>query len=175
MAGDAFQFYWLWAPINWEDSATFYHLNDDEHGRPWNTHGVYVPLGTAGEAMRAVASELEFIPGTRHAARATLHFTDVGGGASRIVMHPRFHWYMKGVGYGHPEFSHGSYHGDYDETYEEYALADVDDAMNLHIQAICDVEMEGALGARRGRGVLEQLIIGPHAPSGFEETLDMAK
>ena len=81
---------------------------------------------------------------------------------------------MKGVGYGHPEFSHGSFHGEFDSTYEEYALADVDDAKTLHIQAISDVSMSGDLGAREGRGVLEQLIIGPHAPSGFSQLMDMA-
>ena len=58
-------------------------------------------------------------------------------------MRPRFHWYMKGVGYGHPEYGHGRYHGGPAQLFEEYALAEVDDAMNLHIQAICDVSMEG--------------------------------
>ena len=122
---------WLWAPINWQDCATFYHLNDDELGRPWNTHGVFVPLGEAGDPMGRVSSDLTFIPGTRHAAKAVLHFSGRSGGESEIVMTPRSHWYMKGVGYGHPEFSHGSYHGEFDMTYEEYALAEVDDAANL--------------------------------------------
>jgi|TARA_B100000925_G_C21867103_1_gene412609 hypothetical protein len=35
--------------------------------------------------------------------------------------------------------------------------------------------MEGELGAREGVGVLEQLILGPHAPSGFVGLGDMAK
>ena len=82
---------------------------------------------------------------------------------------------MKGVGYGHPEFGHGVYHGELDTTYEEYALADVDDSLNLHIQAICDVSMTGDLGEKTGRGVLEQLVVGAHAPSGFTQTMDMAK
>jgi hypothetical protein len=60
------------------------------------------------------------------------------------------------------------------ELFEAYALNDVDDAMNLHIQAICDVSMDGDYGQHEGRGVLEQLILGPHSPSGFTELLDMA-
>ncbi len=170
------QFYWLWAPINWGDCVTLYHLNDDAHGQPWNTSGVYVPLTGAGESeeMVTVASDIEFIPGTRHARRAELRFERHAGGVAEITMTPRYHWYMQGVGYGHPEFSHGSYHGELETGYEEYALAGVDDAMTLHIQAICDVEMRGDLGERSGRGVLEQLIIGPHEPSGFKELLDMA-
>ena len=170
-AGAGFQFYWLWAPINWDDGASFYHLNDDEHGRPWNTHGVFAPLRGEGEPepMASVSSEIDFISGTRHAREARIRFEQRGGGVSEIVMRPRYHWYMKGVGYGHEQFNHGSYHGELDTLFEEYALADV---------GISDVEMSGDLCApgevRQGRGVLEQLIIGPHAPSGFTEMLDMA-
>lgn len=171
------QFYWLWAPINWPDCVSLYHLNDDEYGRPWNTNGVYVPLTGQGdsEEMGSVSSEIDFITGTRHAREARLRFERHRGGVTEIVMQPRYHWYMQGVGYGHPEFSHGSYHGELASTYEEYALADVDDATTLHIQAICDVTMSGDLGACTGRGVLEQLIIGPHEPSGFKELLDFAE
>ncbi|MEM7080521.1 MAG: hypothetical protein AAF513_18025 [Pseudomonadota bacterium] len=169
------QFYWLWAPINWQDGVSLYHLNDDELGRPWNTNGVWVPLHEEGDAreMWQVASHIDFIPGTRHARQARIELGDREG-QTIITMTPRFHWYMKGVGYGHERFSHGSYHGELETMFEDYALAEVDDAANLHIQALCDVTMEGHLGERRGRGVLEQLIIGPHAPSGFTELMDMA-
>ena len=170
------QFYWLWAPINWDDCVTLYHLNDDELGRPWNTHGVYVPLDGQGEAesMVQVSSEIDYLSGTRHAREARLRFERFGGGVCEITMRPRFHWYMKGVGYGHESHRHGSYHGELDVLSESYALAEVDDALNLHIQGISDVEMKGDFGEKQGRGVLEQLIIGPHAPSGFTELLDMA-
>ena len=43
------QFYWLWAPINWQDGVSLYHLNDDEFGDPWNTAGAFVPLNGQGE------------------------------------------------------------------------------------------------------------------------------
>ena len=177
MAPSSPQYYWLWAPINWLDCVSLYHLNDDEHGRPWNTNGVIVPLTGQGEAqeMARVSSRIDYIKGTRHARKAILTFERQTGGATEITMTPRFHWYMKGVGYGHPEFGHGVYHGALASTYEEYALADVDDALNLHIQAICDVSMTGDLGEKTGRGVLEQLVFGPHAPSGFTQTMDMAR
>ena len=175
-APNMFQFYWLWAPINWEDGVTLYHLNDDEHGRAWNTHGVWVPLRGLGDPveMAKVSSDIEYNSGTRHAKVAKLRFETDDKRVAEITMKPRFHWYMKGVGYGHESFSHGSFHGELDTHFEEYPLADVDDAMNLHIQGISDVEMVGDLGERKGRGVLEQLIAGPHAPSGFTQQLDMA-
>ena len=89
-------------------------------------------------------------------------------------MRPKYHWYMKGVGYGHETFGHGSYHGGPASTYEEHRLSEVDDAQTLHIQAISETHMTGSLGERHGHGVLEQLIIGPHQPSGFTDLMDMA-
>ncbi len=171
------QFYWLWAPINWTDGVSLYHLNDDAQGIPWNTAGVYVPLHGQGEAeeMARVSSELTFIPGTRHAAKAVLRFERRGAGTAEITMTPRYHWYMRGVGYGHKTFAHGVYHDGPAATYDEYVLSEVDDATTLHIQAISDVRMEGDLGTKTGAGVLEQLIIGPHEPSGFKDLLDFAK
>ena len=56
-------------------------------------------------------------------------------------------------------------------------LADVDprQPQHLHVQALCKVTYRAATPATRtGRGVLEQLAIGPHAPSGFKQMLDFA-
>ena len=45
----------------------------------------------------------------------------------------------------------------------------------LHLQALSRVTyVDGAGRSRVGRGVFEQLAIGPHAPSGFNTILDMA-
>ncbi len=170
------QFYWLWAPINWADGISLYHLNADADGVPWNTDGRYLATaaGQEGESMLSVASRLKFIPGTRHAAAAELFFRRREGGEVHIQLKPRFHFYMKGIGYGHERFAHGTYQGGEANLYEEYVLAEVDDALTLHIQAVCQATMTGDLGEKVGHGVLEQLIVGPHAPSGFRELLDMA-
>jgi hypothetical protein len=55
---------------------------------------------------------------------------------------------------------------------ESWNLADVDPALplHLHIQAVC----EATMGRRRGIGILEQLILGPHAPTGLSGLFDPA-
>ena len=136
-----------------------------------------MPLNGEGdpEPMAHVSSHIDFIPGTRHAKEIQIQWQRRrDAGEVTITMQPKFHWYMKGVGYGHETFGHGVYHGGPASTYEEHTLSEVDDAHTLHIQAICDTHMTGSLGERRGHGVLEQLSIGPHKPSGFTELLDMA-
>jgi hypothetical protein len=98
------------------------------------------------------------------------------GKSAKITLEPLYHFYMKGIGYGHPKWSHGSYHGELETGYEELALADAapSDPTNLHIQAICNVSLDDGGTVSKGTGVLEQLVIGKHEPSGFKQILDMA-
>ena len=53
-----------------------------------------------------------------------------------------------------------------------WTLADLDplEPRHLHVQQLCRARM----GDREGVGVLEQLVLGPHAPSGFRSILDPA-
>jgi hypothetical protein len=44
------------------------------------------------------------------------------------------------------------------------------DPRHVHVQQLCRARMDG----REGVGVLEQLVLGPHAPSGFQSILDPA-
>lgn len=172
------QFYWLWSPLNFEDCITLFHVNADAGGTPWNTHALLCPLGeeAAPRAMRGGRAEIDFRSGTRHARRATLHFEDLDGGETTIELEPRYHFYMSGAGYLHPEWGHGMYRGELDVDYDRYVLDAVpeNEQLYLHVQAFVRARMRGALGDRDGCGVLEQLIVGPHAPSGFTDILDPA-
>jgi hypothetical protein len=172
------QFYWLWSPLNFENAATFYHVNTDAKGEPWNTRGVIAPTGGGADAeeMEDVSSRIEFKSGTRHAKRAHIELTRKSGKVAKITLEPLYHFYMKGIGYGHPKWSHGTYHGELDTGYEELSLADAapTDPTNLHIQAICNATLDDGGTVSKGTGVLEQMIIGKHEPSGFKQTLDMA-
>jgi len=40
------QFFWIWSPTSFEAGSFYFHTNDDEHGRPWNTRAVWVPHGS---------------------------------------------------------------------------------------------------------------------------------
>ncbi len=45
---------------------------------------------------------------------------------------------------------------------------------NIHIQSLVRATLEAESETIEGVGVLEQLVIGPHEPSGFREILDPA-
>jgi hypothetical protein len=54
-----------------------------------------------------------------------------------------------------------------------WTLSELDpmEPRHLHVQQVCRAKAKG----REGVGVLEQLAIGPHGPSGFEGILDPAR
>jgi len=170
------QFYWLWAPLNFDDGATLFHVNENAEGAAWARSAQWVPLdpGAPVEMVDARA-RLEFQSGTRHAKNAELLFFDASGETS-IKLTPRFKFFMRGVGYMHPERGHGTYHGTHSVTFETLDLSTLGEAdmSSTHIQAIVDAEMTGPLGTRKGGGILEQLIIGRHEPSGFADLLALA-
>jgi hypothetical protein len=173
------QFYWLWAPMNFEDRITLYHNNADGEGRPWNTHAVMAPTGS-GEAlhMASCTSEVAFKSGTRHAKSASVLMTDGQGRAYRLELTPQWNFYMSGLGYTHPVWGHGRYHGELEVAYDAFDTAGVNESEFhfLHVQAFSQAHLTGPDGLeRKGCGVLEQLIIGPHKPSGFASLLDGAK
>jgi len=168
------QFFWLWAPINFEDRGTFYHLNADAAGQPWNTMGRVVSAGSATD-FPTVSSHLEYRTGTRWAERATLEFAARDG--VQITLTPGINFYMKGLGYGHPKWGHGLYHGELETGFEIYDLEHLSaaDPTHFHIQAICTAQLQTADGAQlQGKGILEQLVIGPYSPYGFSELGDLS-
>jgi hypothetical protein len=166
------QFYWLWAPVNFDDLCTHFDVNEYADGRRWHEEGKIAAVGGAPEDASQVDYRLEFQKGTRHARNAEITLRAKSGEEHRIELKPLYNFYMIGIGYGHPTWGHGMYVGDNEVSGESWKLSEVDPAVptHLHIQAVC----EARLGARRGIGILEQLIIGPHQPSGFREFLDLA-
>lgn len=173
--GGSPQFYWLWAPMNFDDFAAHYFVNEDAEGHAWNSRGVVIPPIGSDEIVSVTSwsGKLAYKSGTRHAASAEIEFGTEDGGRWQFVMTPRWHFYMRGIGYTHPHWRHGTYHGELEAGYDEFAVADVDPT-DLHIQAMCDVALTTDRGEFKGQGVLEQLIFGPHAPSGFKDLMDMA-
>jgi hypothetical protein len=175
----AAQFYWLWAPMNFEDRITLYHNNADGEGRPWNTHAVMAPAGGGAEThMASCSSDVVFKSGTRHARAATIKFADEAGKAFRLDLEPKWNFYMSGLGYTHPEWGHGHYRGELAIGYDAIETAKVKESemLYLHVQAFSTATLTGPDGfARKGHGVLEQLILGAHRPSGFVALLDGAK
>ena len=63
--------------------------------------------------------------------------------------------------------------GELETHYDTYDLNDdPQDPPFLHIQSLCEVKLKTPEKDLQGRGVLEQLFLGPHEPSGFKDIFD---
>ena len=171
--------FWLWAPLHFEDRFTHLALHEFADGRRWLESAlVLAPLGphdpitgTIGvREASGIRYELDWEPGRREIRAAALEFADPVEGPVRIELEKLFTFRMRGIGYMHPHWSHGSAHGTLEVGRESIALSDFDplDLHSVHIQNVVRARM----GDRIGIGVLEQIAMGPHAPSGLTGFLD---
>jgi hypothetical protein len=89
-----------------------------------------------------------------------------------VELEPVLTFRMRGAGYLHPEWGHGRWHDELAVGAEEHKVAELDtlDPSCIHVQQV----MRATWRERTGLGVLEQLAIGPHAPSGFRDLFDGA-
>ena len=161
------QFYWLWAPVNFESYATHFDVNEFSDGTRWHQTGFVVPDGDEPAIdMPQVHYRGSVRPGTRWMQTFELQLGDAQGSTRTVVFEPLFEFHMLGIGYGHPEWGHGHWKGELAVGGERWTLpvASPCDPRYLHIQAVCRVTS----GADTGIGILEQLIIGPHTPMGLE-------
>ena len=176
-------FFWLWAPLNFDDVCTHFDSNEYPDGRPWHRYGAVVPVLESPDApvfgpeaevepMRQADWHIEWESGTRRARAATIELSPWRGDTERIELTPILTFQMLGLGYLHPEWNHGTWHGELAVDAETWTLADLDplDHKHLHVQQL----VRATWGERTGIGVLEQLAIGPHEPSGFTGLLDGA-
>ena len=176
------QFFWLWTPANFEDRSFFFHVNDDAHGHPWNTRAVMVGDGADEAAQSHMArahAELTYAPGTRRATAATVHFTNRDNQVGRLEITPLHQFQMKGIGYRHQKWTHGAFISEEPSwEREDFTPAELPwaDPHNLHIQAISKAVLFDVDGStHEGICSLEQLLVGPHAPSGFTSIMDGAE
>lgn len=170
------QFYWIWAPLNFDDCGVFYALNENADGTAWARSARIAREGAVKEAVE-FSSRIDFKSGTRHAARAVIKMRFDDGEEACIELAPRYNFYMSGIGYLHPEWNHGTFKGNNSLMYDTIDLASINEnaPIHLHVQALCEATMTDKEGKKsEGMGVLEQLILGPHAPSGFKSLIDPA-
>jgi hypothetical protein len=171
--------FWLWAPLHFEDCFTHLALHENPDGSRWLETALVLdrlPDGAAPWGVEGVTEchdiryALDWEPGRREIRRAELWFTHPDAGELHIELDKFFTFRMRGIGYWHPQWGHGSNHGTLDTGRESIKLGDFDplDFSSLHVQNLVRARM----GERTGVGVLEQIHLGPHEPTGLTGLLD---
>jgi hypothetical protein len=177
------QIFFLWAPINWDDCCThflcFERANGDRFigsqallqliGEDEPAWGVEASENKI-EHLAATAVDLRWAPGLRRSQGASLRLIHHGGAQEQIELEPLLTFRMRGLGYSHPEWGHGRWHGENEVGSESHKVEELDNVepWNIHIQQV----MRARWGDRVGLGVLEQLAFGDHKPSGLTGIID---
>ena len=168
------QFYWLWCPANFYKFSCHAYFVDDAEGNAVNSHSVFQQKSS--QVLRKLSKEVKYEPGTRRVSYAKFSAEKDNGSKVEMVIKPKYNMFMCGLGYMHPEWGHGQYKGKDESHYDYYDLAeDPHDPPFLHIQAISKIMFIESGVEVEGIGVLEQLIIGKHKPSNFQDILDRAE
>ena len=82
------QFFWNWAPLNFEDRCTLYTVSELPDGSRWHQSGVILaPYPNASQEEVAVDHDLTFEKGTRHIKTATIRLTPAKGKDSNVKKH----------------------------------------------------------------------------------------
>lgn len=174
-----------WVPIHWEDGYSLAGWFEDGEGHQWHTDQGFLPRyasmaeipGTTDPEAETwqgkVEHKLDFVPGTRRANSAVITMNDRSGKRMEISLEVVMLHRMKGLGYQHPEWGHGKWHGELAIAGESWTDADMDPLAleNLHIQQI----VIARCGDKVGHGVLEQMHIGPSTSHGFADWFDGAQ
>ncbi|MDO8364867.1 MAG: hypothetical protein Q7V88_18395, partial [Actinomycetota bacterium] len=154
--------------------STHFDVNEYGDGRRWHETGAIAPVGHPARLTRTVEWRVAWRPGTRWAQTFEYDLVEWDGAVHTVSLRPRYEFQMRGIGYGHPRFSHGNWLGEA-VTDGEVLQLPVDNPVtreNVHVQALCDATLTMADGTvEQGLGILEQLCIGPH-PTGFAGILD---
>jgi hypothetical protein len=175
------QFFWMWSPTVFADVCVHAAINHEADGRPWHQSGAVVPVFAEGaptldpgRVQRALTAEVEIAwqTGTRWAAAPTIRMGIWNGEPIEVAYEPFGRFQMSGLGYLHPTWGHGCWVGADESTRDAIDLAAVapNDVTMIHIQA----PSVARWGDRVGVGVVEQLVLGPHAPTGLTGILDGA-
>jgi hypothetical protein len=164
------QFHWLWVPAQLETCSILFYVNEDRHGKAWNKGLVISHDDGRVEHHHDATYELTYQPGTRWPTRAVLRTT--AGLRVEIEAGPRF--FMTGIGYMDPEWSHGVNKGPLAIGYDEIRGGDLRyGGQHIFTEAHARLALAFPDGnSQRGFGTLESLSYGPHAPLGFKDMFD---
>lgn len=165
------QFFWLWGPFHFPGFCVHFDVTEYADGTRWHEYACLFDESTQQCVVaHGVEHALKLRSGTRQVAAAQICIRSPKEYV--LELQPVLHFYMAGLGYGHPEWGHGRYVGDsvvHGETWDLNAL-NPSLPPYIHVQTLC----RARAGDEDGMGVLEQLFIGPHSPTGLQGLFDPA-
>lgn len=156
-------FYWLYAPMQFEEHAILCIVQEDAQGRRLLEEAVRVRPEGEPEFLGRPEYRPVYAPGTRDVTEAVISFRPPAGTPFDVLVTPLLPVHMMaGTGYGlEPDWRHGMYQGPEPKVQGvSYDLRRPQDAARMWgmVDAVARYEYEGGAGA----GLFEYWALGPH-------------
>ncbi|MEQ9586489.1 MAG: hypothetical protein RJS97_00710 [Parvibaculaceae bacterium] len=177
-------FFFLWAPLVWSDEITHAIFIESEKGEHITREAMVAPFYSSLEEvpegkdpqeqiMETTSHSVSYIPNTRLVKTAEIDLVYENGNTRVIKLEPVLKFQMKGIGYLHPEWWHGTWKGELELGHDTFDPSEIDvlHTNNVHVQQL----VSASDGSRTGIGALEHVCFGPYEPYGFTKWLDGAK
>ncbi len=171
-----FQVWWYWLPAHFEDRIVHFYINEDGAGRPWNAALIVVHDNGTIEHLERARLAVDFTPGTRFPCGGVITAQDENGGTYRIEVGAGPRFFMTGLGYMNPDWTHGLNKGPLAVGYDEIVTSGVvkHEAPYQHVQAFAPLGMTLPDGrVLGGHGCFKSLVMGRHEPSGLTSMFDV--
>tara|TARA_R110002049_G_scaffold155062_2_gene319895 strand:+ start:5014 stop:6123 length:1110 start_codon:yes stop_codon:yes gene_type:complete len=168
------QLFWNWLPLNFgsfcvhslrlEDTSSGNTLNEESMIAPMYEDELDVPILEPGiEHIDNWSHEYEVDTNTRRIVGGAIYLGNQSDPDTRRkieIGRPMLTAWTMAVGYGHPEWNHGSWHGELATGHERWSVDDVDSSSEKF--SIMHQIVEVTLDGQKGFGFVEQCIIGPY-------------
>lgn len=169
------QFYWLWAPVCFDGFGTMFDINEYADGERWHHSGALLTAMDEPKEAWSVDYDIAWQPGTRHMESFRLRYV-FKDEETVLDFEPIRHFQMFGLGYMHPEWTHGGWKGELAVGGDRFALPVENPTAphHVHVQTLSRVTCTRPGATSTGIGILETLVMGQHEPSGLTGLFDPA-
>ena len=169
--------FWNYAPMQFPDFSIMHILQEDSDGTRVLEDAVRIwpeQTGRPPEHLGVLGHDIEWIPGTRLAKRATLHFSEPDGKPLEVDVEVMLPLHLGlGSGYGRePDWAHGMYQGPLKVQGLSWDMNDPATAVPPF--SIVENLSRFQAGEHVGYGLFELMCIGPHDQYAFRGWDDMA-
>jgi hypothetical protein len=170
--------FWNWVPLNFGDFCVHSLRVEDANGRVALQDSLLAPMYTSEQLIPIHETTLSRFDIWAHDYKILQHTGQIVGGTITLgdqekpaqqrkieIGPPLLTAWPTSVGYGHPKWGHGLWHGELATAHERWNVADVDFSKSRFalMHQIVNVTCDG----RQGIGFVEQMIVGPYPRYGL--------
>lgn len=176
MAAKASSIYFAWTLLDFGSDCLLAAVNETPDGRREAAAAARLPkladgdpaYGQDDKIVRGdrFAFDIDYRPRTRRASSVGLQLGPYGALDDQIDIEIAATFQMKGLGYFHPDWRHGTDHGGVVVGSDHWRLADIDplDESAVHTQHLVRARRRDG---RIGLGLFEHVALGVHRPTGL--------